>query len=120
MTSARQQKRKFWIFLASMNIHFHNSWTNSICEKSRNQLRSTCIPGAYKPATLKPVGKSEISFHHNSSPTTLGTTPYDWEEIPCSYLLYREGRKGLDYTSNILIFLGPPDGLVSILPKSEC
>lgn len=100
---------------------FNNTtWTNSLCEKSRKQLRDSYTPGKCKARHIKTSRNIWDTFSYSSSQAP-STVPCNWEETPTSQLLPGEGKRKLEDISNILtIQKGLPEGLASDLPVSEC
>lgn len=97
-------------------IHrFNNTRTNSLCEKSRHQLRGSCTPGECKTSRLKLVGKFETPSYHNLSAWCHTT---GWKLPAHSFSWGKEGKKWTVFPM-FWLFQGMPKRMVSTLPESE-
>lgn len=74
---------------------FNNAWTYSICEKSRNQVSGSCIPGECKISLIKASSKIVTCTHHS---TSFWISAMDKEKMPSSQPLPREKKRRLDTT----------------------
>lgn len=116
MTSARWQNRKPQTILSPWTHKINNTQTNSLCKKSRNQLKGSCNPSKYETSSMEASRK--IGSTSSPEPHPVAQRGATRRKFPTPGLSLKRGRKDWNISLMLSISERLPK-LVSVLPESK-
>lgn len=95
---------------------FNNTWTNSLYEKSRNQLRGSCTPREHETNHIKAGRKICVTIWPSSVPHS---TTWLGRHFPASSFSLERERENWTIHPEFWLFRGTAQGLASVSSVSE-